>query len=322
MRELKQSTAANLAVFMTSGTDHVSGATGLTLAIAVSKDAGAFASITPTVTELANGWYKLALTTGHTDTLGDLAIHVTAPGADPTDFVSRIIAIDKGNATSLGLANLDATVSSRSTYAGADTGGTTTLLTRIPGTVQPQTGDAYGRIGANGAGLTAIGDTRLANLDAAVSTRSTYAGGDTAGTTTLLGRLTGPRATNLDNLDAAVSTRSTYAGGDSAGVTTLVALLTAPRAALLDNLTRLDAAVSTVATGGIGAGDIAEGVLTAVVVNTTTFRDAIRAIAAVSCGSLAESPDRTTSTFADINDPGTPRVESINTATARNATVH
>lgn len=41
-------------------------------------------------------------------------------------------------------------------------------------------------IGAAGAGLTALGDTRLAYLDAAVSTRSTYAGADTAGTTTLL----------------------------------------------------------------------------------------------------------------------------------------
>lgn len=34
-----------------------------------------------------------------------------------------------------------------------------------------QTGDTFARIGLNGAGLTAIGDTRLANLDAAVSTR-------------------------------------------------------------------------------------------------------------------------------------------------------
>lgn len=37
----------------------------------------------------------------------------------------------------------------------------------------PQTGDTFARIGAAGAGLTALGDTRLANLDAAVSTRST-----------------------------------------------------------------------------------------------------------------------------------------------------
>lgn len=59
--------------------------------------------------------------------------------------------------------------------------------------------------------------TKLANLDAAVSTRSTYAGGDTGGTTTLLGRLTSGRATNLDNLDAQVSTRS--AAGDAMTLT-------------------------------------------------------------------------------------------------------
>lgn len=40
----------------------------------------------------------------------------------------------------------------------------------------PQTGDAYARIGAAGAGLTALGDTRIANLDAAVSTRLATSG--------------------------------------------------------------------------------------------------------------------------------------------------
>jgi len=35
------------------------------------------------------------------------------------------------------------------------------------------TGDAFARLGAAGAGLTALGDTRIANLDAAVSSRST-----------------------------------------------------------------------------------------------------------------------------------------------------
>jgi hypothetical protein len=58
-----------------------------------------------------------------------------------------------------------------------------------------------------------------AQLDATVSSRSTYAGGDTAGTTTLLGRLSAARALLLDNLDALVSSRSTYAGGVVAGVT-------------------------------------------------------------------------------------------------------
>jgi hypothetical protein len=56
--------------------------------------------------------------------------------------------------------------------------------------------------------------TRLANLDTTVSSRSTYAGADTAGTTTLLARLTAQRATNLDNLDAAVSSRSSHTAAD------------------------------------------------------------------------------------------------------------
>lgn len=47
---------------------------------------------------------------------------------------------------------------------------------------------------------------------------STYAGADTAGTTTLLARLTAPRSANLDFLDASVSSRSTYAGGAVASV--------------------------------------------------------------------------------------------------------
>ena len=40
-----------------------------------------------------------------------------------------------------------------------------------------QTGDAYARVGTAGAGLTALGDTRIANLDATVSSRSTFATG-------------------------------------------------------------------------------------------------------------------------------------------------
>ena len=83
------------------------------------------------------------------------------------------------------------------------------------------------------------------NLDAAVSSRSTYAGADTSGTTTLLTRLTSTRAGLLDNLDAAVSTRSTYAGADTSGTTVLLGRLTATRAGYLDNLTNLDAAVTS-----------------------------------------------------------------------------
>lgn len=161
MRELKQGTASNLMVFMASITDHVAGATGLTLAIAASKDGAAFASITPPVTERGNGWYALALTTSHTDTLGDLAFHLTAAGADPSDLVARIVA------------NVEA--------------------------------DTFARVGANGAGLTALGDARLGNLDATIGSR--------APATTALSTAVWT-STKADFLDAAISSVST--GGVSA----------------------------------------------------------------------------------------------------------
>lgn len=87
MRKAKQSTAKNVMVLMVDSTDHVTGKTGLTLTITASKDGGAFGAISPTVTERGDGWYNLALTSSHTDTLGDLALHITGLAADPADMV-------------------------------------------------------------------------------------------------------------------------------------------------------------------------------------------------------------------------------------------
>lgn len=89
---LRQSTARNLMVFLTDSTDHVTGKTGATLSISLSKDGAAFASITPTVTERGDGWYNIALTTGHTDTVGDFVLRATASGADPIDLREEVVA--------------------------------------------------------------------------------------------------------------------------------------------------------------------------------------------------------------------------------------
>lgn len=61
--------------------------------------------------------------------------------------------------------------------------GTVSTLTTYTGNT-PQTGDGFARIGAAGAGLTALGDTRIANLDATVSSR--LAPGGTLATVTNL----------------------------------------------------------------------------------------------------------------------------------------
>lgn len=90
MRTVKQSSTYNLVVLMVDSSDHITGKTALTLTIAASKNGAAFATITPTVTELSYGWYKLALTTAHVDTIGDLAIHISATGADPQDVALQV----------------------------------------------------------------------------------------------------------------------------------------------------------------------------------------------------------------------------------------
>lgn len=64
----------------------------------------------------------------------------------------------------------------------------------VPATIQvyttfPQTGDSFGLIGTAGAGLTALGDTRLANLDATVSSRlasASYTAPDNASISAIL----------------------------------------------------------------------------------------------------------------------------------------
>jgi hypothetical protein len=57
-----------------------------------------------------------------------------------------------------------------------------------------------------------IGALVKLDIDGTISSRSTYAGADTSGTTTLLARLTSTRAGLLDNLDAAVSSRLATSG--------------------------------------------------------------------------------------------------------------
>ena len=87
MRILKQSTANNIMLLLVGAADHVTGLDGAApgITVTLSKNGGSFATITPTITGLGSGWYNLALTTAHTDTIGDLAIHASVLGSDPAD---------------------------------------------------------------------------------------------------------------------------------------------------------------------------------------------------------------------------------------------
>ncbi len=130
--QIKQSTA-NLALvfFMVDSTDHVTGKTGLTPTVTLSKNGGSFASPAGAVTEIANGFYKVAANSTDSNTLGVLALTATATGADrcamayevvaniESDSISAIAALNNLSAAgvrtelSTELARIDAAISSR-----------------------------------------------------------------------------------------------------------------------------------------------------------------------------------------------------------------
>ncbi len=73
--KIQQSTTAYHIVFlMVQSADHVTGLTGAAPTVTLSKNAGAFGAAAGAVTEIANGWYKLAANATDNNTLGALVL--------------------------------------------------------------------------------------------------------------------------------------------------------------------------------------------------------------------------------------------------------
>lgn len=104
MKQRQQSSTSYLITFlMVDSADHVTGKTGLTPTVTISKDGAAFGSPSGAVSEIGNGWYALAGDATDRDTLGDLLIHATGTGADPVDDRYCIVPWNPFDATRLGL---------------------------------------------------------------------------------------------------------------------------------------------------------------------------------------------------------------------------
>lgn len=236
------------------------------VSVLVLGDGGAQGAGGGTLAHEGNGAWSYAPTQAETNFAHVAFTFAHASGVNQTVQVYPV-AYDPGDAAGLGLSRVDAAIGSRlaaASYTAPDNAtiasiqsDTNDIQTRLPAALVGGRMDSS--VGAMGAdvitaaaiapnAITASEAPALANLDVAVSTRSTYAGADTAGTTTLLGRLTAIRATLLDQLsllDVAISSRldaAGYTAPDNAGVGTLVGRLTAGRASNLDNL---DALVSS-----------------------------------------------------------------------------
>lgn len=138
MSLLYKSTASQivmLKVFLSS--DHVSAATGKTVAITISKNGGAFGNPNAgatNATEVSSGWYKVTLDATDTATEGDLVVRGTAASCDDSERVFRVHL-----PANFGVASIDSNgrvdvikVAGTTQTAGDIIGDTNDIQTRLP----------------------------------------------------------------------------------------------------------------------------------------------------------------------------------------------
>lgn len=141
-----ESTAAlrRFPVYLVDSSDGLTPVTGETGTPQISKNGGAFSNTSASLTEVSNGFYYVELTQTELDTLGMVTIRYTSGNVAEFNLTGKVVAFDPFDAN-LGLTNLDAAVSSRATQGD------------ILSDATPFAG---------------------ANVDAAISTRSSHAAGD------------------------------------------------------------------------------------------------------------------------------------------------
>lgn len=118
MQTIKQSTADDVRFTMRSTTTGalVDGLAGSITVTLCKKGQTSHSTITPIITGLGSGRYNAALTAAHADTIGIADYVPTATGAvvEGTPMFD-VVAVDRNNATSMGLGRLDVAVSTLAT---------------------------------------------------------------------------------------------------------------------------------------------------------------------------------------------------------------
>jgi hypothetical protein len=107
---INKSSTPTIAFLLVDATDDETAETGLSPTVQISKNGGAFANTTSSATEIANGWYKVALTSTETGTEGELILRATGTGADEWRDVHQVV----------DFANFKATVSSLASQTSVD----------------------------------------------------------------------------------------------------------------------------------------------------------------------------------------------------------
>lgn len=190
----QSSTEAALLFFMVQSSDHITGLTGASPTVTLSKNGAAFASPSGAVSEIANGWYKVAGNATDTNTLGPLALHATAASGDPCDIlVANIVAYDPQVGTNLGLSALPTAnpgAANGVLIAGSNAATTISALTLTGAAASGSTPATAGLTVTGGAASTTGGGVAAAAIIATGGAGAASTNGAAAGITSTAGGTT------------------------------------------------------------------------------------------------------------------------------------
>jgi len=338
MYPLKLSTAITVPFFSHDvNGDGVTGIADGSFTKRISKNGGAFAAMTVTITEMENGWYSLPISTSHTDTLGILSISISAAAAKRANLQFRIdtrVPDDLAYPTISGR-SLDVSAGGEAGIDWANIGSPTTAqnlsatnidVDQIIASVSGAVGSvAAGGITATSIATGAIDADALATDAVAEIADGVWDEDATAHQTQgSFGQVLGDSGADADtvwalvntNLDATISSRAS-----AAALTTVQAdtddIQTRLPAALVGG--RIDSSVgamaadvvtaTAIAADAIGASElatdaaaeIADAVLDEVIEGTRTLRQILRGFSSALLSKLSGAATAT-NTFRDIDD--------------------
>lgn len=147
--DVQQSTTAYPLVFLLiSSTDHLTGLTGAAVTATLSKSGAAFGSPAGAVAEIGSGWYKVAGNATDTATLGPLALHATATGADPTDALYPVVSYNPQSATAF-MTSVASVVGAVGSVTGNVSGSVASVTGNVGGNVVGSVGSVTGNVGGS-----------------------------------------------------------------------------------------------------------------------------------------------------------------------------
>ena len=258
MQMLKQSTAATILVGPVLDASGAAVTTAVIGDFQATKNGTSAALASPaTATHSHNGFYLLALTTGNTDTVGRLVISVNNTAQSMSTHRYTVLLpsvfdalITNATNTSGGLPAATGAISALagavSTYAGGDTAGTTTLLTRLPSAISLSSGAVTVGTNNDKTGYSLTAGTGLGNQTANITGNLSGSVGSVTGS---VGSVTARVTANTDQWGGVAvtgmpmptytqptgflaatfpATVSSYAGGAVASVTGAVGSVTSP----------------------------------------------------------------------------------------------